>query len=126
MSSRWGHLQTATDWCIKIPFGWSSCFAQLAQLCPEAVDYAVSTQSPNDSFIEWGGGYYFPDLFAVDRADRWDLLARQARRTWALMQKNNTRIIGFNVAKLDSPDALKAYEIFARQTDGLLAILAFQ
>ena len=42
------------------------------------------------------------------------------------MQKNNTRVIGFNVAKLDSPDALKAYEIFARQTDGLLAILAFQ
>ena len=193
MSSRWGHIQTATDWCInlpvlmagtegtkqsqvrnfdpgtidwkdtrsavsfistdgdnvqlfegnffrssegksfwgnsgrgKIPFGWSSCFAHLAQLCPGAIDYAVSTQSPNDSFIEWGGGYYFPDLFAVDRADRWNLLAHHARRTWALMQKNNTRVIGFNVAKVDSPDARKAYEVFARQTDGLLAILVFQ
>jgi hypothetical protein len=193
MSSRAGHIQTATDWCInlpvlmagtaraeqsrvknldpgmidwndkrgavsfistdgdnvqwfegnffrssagksywgnpergKIPFGWSCCFAQLAQLCPGAIDYAVSTQSSNDSFIEWGGGYYFPDLFGIDRADRWELLAHHARRTWALMQKNNTRIIGFNVAKLDSPDALKAYEVFARQTDGLLAILVFQ
>jgi hypothetical protein len=192
-SSRWGHIQTATDWCInlpilmagtetatqsrvknfdpaaidwndkrsavsfistdgdnvqwfegnffrgaaggsywsnpdrgKIPFGWSCCFAQLAQLCPEAIDYASSTQSPNDGFVEWGGGYYFPDLFAVERADRWELLARHARRTWTLMQKNNTRIIGFNVAKLDSPDALKAYEVIARQTDGLLAILVFQ
>jgi hypothetical protein len=193
ISSRWGHLQTATDWCInlpvlmaatetieparakglnprtidwhdtrsavsfissdgdnvqwfegsffrgssgqsywgnpergKIPFGWSGCFAQLTQLCPEAIAYAVSTQSPNDQWIEWGGGYYFPDLFAVDRSERWELLARHARRTWALMQKNNTRIIGFNVAKADSPDARKAYEIFAGQTDGLLGILVFQ
>ena len=193
MSSRRGHIQTATDWCLnlpvlmagtesvrpsrtkdfdpraidwndtrsavsfissdgdnvqwyegnffrsgdgrnywsnpnrgKIPFGWSCCFAHLAQLCPEAIDYAVSTQSPNDAFIEWGGGYYFPDLFAADCASRWELLAKHARRTRALMMKNNTCVIAFNVAKLDSPDALKAYEVFARQTDGLLAILVFQ
>jgi hypothetical protein len=193
LSSRWGHIQTATDWCInlpvlmagteqgesarvkhldpesidwndtrsavsfistdgdnvqwfegnffrsdasksywsnpdrgKIPFGWSCCFAHLAQLCPEAIDYAVSLQSPQDSFIEWGGGYYFPDRFSLARADRWELLGQQARRTWALMRESDTRVIGFNVAKLDSPDAQKAYEVFARQTDGLLAILVFQ
>jgi hypothetical protein len=110
----------------KLPFGWSCCFAHLAQLCPEAIDYAVATQSPNDSFIEWGGGYYYPDRFGLKRSNRWELLAQHARRTWALMKKNNTRIIGFNVSKLDSSDALKAYEVFARQTDGLLAILVFQ
>ena len=110
----------------KLPFGWSCCFAHLAQLCPEAIDYAVATQSPNDSFIEWGGGYYYPDLFGLKRPNRWELLAQHAQRTWALMKKNNTRIIGFNVSKLDSSDALKAYEVFARQTDGLLAILVFQ
>jgi hypothetical protein len=192
MSSRWGHIQTATDWCLnlpvlmagtgkpdpsrtqsfdprridwndtrsavsfistdgdnvqwfegsffrggggsywsnpdrgQIPFGWSCCFAHLAQLCPEAIEYAVSTKTPNDTLVEWGGGYYFPDLFALDRADRWELLAQHARRTWAMMQRNDTRVIGFNVARLDSPDALKAYEVFARQTDGLLAILVFQ
>jgi hypothetical protein len=193
MSSRRGHIQTATDWCInlpvlmagtedakhsrvrsfdpgtidwndnrsgvsfistdgdnvqwfegnffrshesgsywsnpqrgKIPFGWSSCFAHLAQLFSGAIDYAASTQLPNDSFIEWGGGYYFPDLFGVDRVDRWELLAQHARRTWSLMEKNNTRVIGFNVARLDSPDALKAYDVFARQTEGLLGILVFQ
>jgi hypothetical protein len=193
LSSRWGHIQTATDWCHnlpvlmagtegveqarvrhfdpstidwadarsavtfistdgdnvqwwegsffrsgggqsywgspdrgRIPFGWSCCFTHLAQLCPEAIDYAVSTQSPNDDFIEWGGGYYFPDLFAADRADRWELLAQHARRTWALMRMNDTRLIGFNVARLDSPDTRRACEVFAGQTDGLLAILAFQ
>ncbi len=110
----------------KFPFGWSCCFAHLAQLCPEAIDYAVGTQSPNDSFLESGGGYYYPDRFGLKRPNRWEVLARHAQRTWALMKKNNTRIIGFNLAKVDSADALKAYEVIARQTDGLLAILVFQ
>ncbi|MGA2093770.1 MAG: hypothetical protein ABSH16_10245 [Sedimentisphaerales bacterium] len=109
-----------------IPFGWSCCFAHLSQLCPEAIDYAAATQSPNDWFVEFGGGYYYPDLFGLKRPNRWELLGRHARRTWELMKKNNTRIIGFNVSKLDSSDALKSYEIFASQTDGLLAILIFQ
>jgi hypothetical protein len=193
MSTRWGHIQTATDWAVnlpvlmagtieagqskaknfdprtidwndtrsavsfvdtdgdnvdwsegdffraknsknywaspdrgKLPFGWTCCFAHLDQLCPEAIDYAVATQSPNDSFIEGGGGYYYPDLFGLNRSNRWEMLAQHAQRTWALMKKNNTRVIAFNVSKCDSSDALKAYEVFARQTDGLLAILVFQ
>jgi len=110
----------------KIPFGWSCCFAQLAQLCPPAIDHALATRSPNDSFIEWGGGYYYPDHFGSERTNRWELLARQSRRTWALMKKTNTRIIGFNFAQHDSSDARKAYEVIAGQTDGLLGILIFQ
>jgi len=110
----------------RIPFGWSCCFAHLSQLCPQAVDYAVSTRRPNDGFLEWGGGYYYPDLFARERPDRWGLLARHARRTWNLMRRNNTRVIGFNVEKPGSADARKSYEVFARETDGLLAILVFQ
>lgn len=110
----------------RIPFGWSCCFAQLAQLCPQAIEYAAATRTVNDSFIEWGGGYYYPDHFAMNRKDRWELLAQQARRTWALMQKTGTRIIGFNVHEHDSADAMKAYEVFARETDGLLGILVFQ
>src|SRR5665213_739642 len=110
----------------KTPFSWSCCFAQLAQLCPEAVEYAMATRTTNDSFVEWGGGYYYPDHFGLDRTNRWELLGRQARRTWKLMKKTGTRIIGFNVIRCDSPEAREAYEVFARQTDGLLAILAFQ
>jgi hypothetical protein len=190
LSARWGHIQTATDWCSnlpvlmagtevthspkaqsfdprtidwndrrsavsfistdgdnvqwfevnffrnvdywgnpdrgKIPFGWSCCFSQLSQLCPGAIDYALETRSPRDTFIEWGGGYYYPDRFGSNRPNRWELLARQAQRTWALMKINNTRMIGFNCAIYDSPDARKAYEVFARETDGLLAIFVFQ
>ena len=55
-----------------------------------------------------GGGYYYPDLFARERPRRWELLAQHARHTWALMQRTGTHIIGFNMAKLDSPDALRS------------------
>ena len=109
-----------------IPFGWSACLAHLAQLCPPALEKAAAEQGPNDRFIEWGGGYYYPDLFALERPDRWALLARHARRTWALMRQTGTRVIGFNVARHDAPDARKACEVFAAETDGLLAILVFQ
>lgn len=189
-SSRYGHIQTATDWCMnlpvlmagsekaeipkpkwlpssidwtdrrsaitfvqtdgdnvqwlqgnffhantdywaspdrgKIPFGWSACLAHLAQLTPQAIDYAVESRSQNDFFLEWGGGYYYPDHFAADRQDRWDLLARHARRTWSLMQKTGAQIIGFNVQQHDSADAKKAYEVFAKEMDGILGILVFQ
>jgi hypothetical protein len=42
------------------------------------------------------------------------------------MKKTNARMIGFNFAKFDSPEARKACEVFASQTDGLLAILVFE
>jgi len=110
----------------KTPYGWSCCFDHLAQLCPQAIEYALATRSTNDWFIEWGGGYYFPDHFGLKRPNRWELLAKQAERTWDLMKRANTRIIGFNFSQYDSPEAIKAYEVFADETEGLLAILAFQ
>lgn len=110
----------------RVPFGWSCCFAHLSQLCPPAVDRAAADQTANDRFLEWGGGYYYPDLFAADRPGRWDLLARHARRTWGRMKRDNTRVIGFNVADPESADAQRAYATFARETDGLLGILVFQ
>jgi len=110
----------------KIPFGWSCCFAHLTQLCPQPIAYATATRTTNDWFVEFGGGYFYPDRFAMDRPNRSELLARHARRTWELMKKTNTRIIGFNFSRWDSSNARRACEGFAGQTDGLLAILAFQ
>jgi len=190
LSSRYGHIQTATDWCLNLPvlmagtekldlpkmpgldpakmdwndsrsavsfiitdgdnvqwlqgnffgndsywgnpergkepFGWSCYFDQLGQLCPQAIEYALATRTTNDCFIEWGGGYYYPDHFGLQRGNRWELLAQHARRTWALMKQTNTRMIGFNFTQCDSPAARQACQVFAGQTDGLLAIFALQ
>jgi hypothetical protein len=117
----WGNAERG-----RIPFGWSCCFSELTQLCPQAIDYALETRTANDRFVEWGGGYYYPDLFGLQRPNRWQLLADHARRTGRLMSRTGTRIIGFNVWRLDSPDTVTALETIAREMDGLLAILAFQ
>jgi hypothetical protein len=110
----------------KIPFGWSFPAAHLAQLCPQALKYAVQTETTNDWLVEWHGGYYYPDLFATKRTNRWELLGEQAARTWELMQKSGEHIIGFNIRYLDRPDAKKAFQTIAANTDGVLGILAFQ
>ena len=89
---------------------------ELSQLCPQVIAHALATRTDNDYFIEWGGGYYYPDLFGLERPDRWDLLARHARRTQSTdEEQRHCASIGFNVWRYDSPDALKAYEIVARE-----------
>lgn len=110
----------------EFPFGWSCCFTHLVQLCPAAIEYAAKTGSANDSFIEWGGGYYYPELFGTKRSNPDEILAIHSRRTWKLMQSSGTNIIGFNMGAIEGPTAMKAYQTFAGQTDGLLAILAFK
>ncbi|QEH34723.1 hypothetical protein OJF2_32650 [Aquisphaera giovannonii] len=110
----------------KIPFGWSCPFAHLAQLGPVLIDRAREQQGPNDTFVEWGGGYYYPDLFARDRPDARGLLAEHARRTADLMRRTGARIIGFNVLDVDSPEAVRSYRAIAGASRGLAAILVFQ
>lgn len=120
-SDFWGHPDRG-----QMPFGWSCCLAQLEQVCPLALDYAVATRKPNDSLIEWGGGHFLLDVFAQERADRWQLVAQQARRTWAWMRNCQARTIGFEMLNLESDDARQALQTFAAQTDGLLAIFAIE
>lgn len=110
----------------RIPFGWTGPFTHLAQLVPQATAYAAETATPNDELIEWHSGYFYPDLFALERPDRWKLLAEQTRRSWVQMRRNGTRIIGYNFRYLDKPDTQKTLEVIAAQTEGLTAILAFQ
>lgn len=110
----------------ELPFGWTAPLTHLTQLVPQAVDYAIETATTNDAFVEWHSGYFYPDLFAHERADRWELLAEHTRRSWAMMQRAGVDIIGYNFRHLDQPDAKTALEVIAKQTDGLLAILAFQ
>jgi hypothetical protein len=117
----WGNTERG-----KIPFGWSFPAAHITQLCPQALEYAVQTATTNDWLVEWHGGYYYPDLFGNKRTNGWELLGEHAASTWAMMQKSGEHIIGLNIRYLDKPDAQRALQIIATNTDGLLGILAFQ
>ena len=88
---------------------------------------SVETRTGNDWFVEWGGGYYYPDLFALERPNRWQPLAREARRTWAMMTNHRHADHRLQLPRAAiRPTPCRAYEVFARETDGLLAILVFQ
>ena len=110
----------------QIPFGWSCPFDHLQQLCPEAMETMIQSKGPNDHFIEWGGGYFYPNHFGAKRNNRWPLLAAHAKQTWELMKRAHTDIVGFNLTDLDQEDALWAYKTWVAQTDGLLAVLVFR
>lgn len=109
----------------KFPFCWTSCLSQLVQVCPAAVDYAATTQPKDIAFIEFGGGYYYPDHFGKRRTEK-DLLAQHARRVWANMQRAGSKILCVNCRDLSSQAALQAFETYAREMPGLWGILAIQ
>jgi hypothetical protein len=109
----------------RFPFGWTTCVAEMMSICPEVVEYLVHTQKAGASVVEYGAGYHFPDIFGALRPEP-DLLARHARRVSETMGKSGIRIFGFICINVDSPEARAAYEIYAREIDGLAGMLAVQ
>ncbi len=110
----------------KFPFGWTSCLASLSQTCPYTIDHLVDTQPQATSFIEFAGGYHFPDHFATERPNREELLRVHARRTWKNMQRVGVKVFGLICEDIDSPNALEAYQIYAEEMDGIVGIMAIQ
>lgn len=105
----------------KFPAGFTTCLADLAQACPDAVSLLAETAPSQTSVILFGGGYFYPDLFATHFAPerRRELLAQHARRVGWHMRQTNCRTLLFICMELDSPAALDAYDIFAREIEGL-------
>ncbi|HBG25566.1 MAG: hypothetical protein A2Y10_05060 [Planctomycetes bacterium GWF2_41_51] len=110
----------------KFPMGWSSCLAQLAQVCPEAIDYLSATQPDNSTLVEFSGGYFYPDLFAVNRSNRLEVLTKHARKLSFQMNRSGARTLCFIVRDVNSPAAKEAYQVFANEIDGLVGMIALQ
>ena len=94
---------------------------------PGRAGFAEATPStrcpPNATAVEFGGGYYFPDRFGEKR-DEPDLLAKQARKTWANMRAVNSDVLCLIFDDLKSDKAREAMKIYAREMPGLKGILA--
>jgi hypothetical protein len=109
----------------KIAMGWTVCAADLLQLCPYTLDYLRDTATPNDDFLLFGGGYYYPDWFGKDR-NQPNLLAQHARRLGKYMDKCGIRLFAINSQDWDGPEAMAAYETDVREMPGLNAIFSIQ
>ncbi len=109
----------------KLPFGWTIPAVDLLQLCPYTLDFLRDSQIAADDFILYGGGYFYPDLFGVDR-NRMKCLEGHARRIRKYMKHCGLKLILFNSMDWDSSSALEAYEVYANEIPELEGILTVQ
>lgn len=185
--SRWGHFNTASNWCVNLPFlsaargkvvlarshekpvatinfgdssvfhsfvmsdgdnmqwsmgrftdsksfygnprrgliSWTSCPVNLSQVSPYTWNDIADMQE-GSSLIEYGGGYHYPDLFAVNRPNREALLVQFARRLNRHMKKLGVTVLGFICMDVHSDAAREAFQVYAREIENLTGILAVQ
>ncbi len=107
------------------PIGWTCCYVDLAQLCPYTLDYLFRTATPQDDFVLYGGGYYYPDLFG-SRGGGASLMRTHARRIGQYMRLGGIRSLAFNAAQWDSDAAMRAYTACAEEIPGLLGVFTVQ
>ncbi len=109
----------------EFPMGWTGCLANLKQICPYVLDNLAETQPEQTGFVEFAGGYYYPDIFGAKRNGK-DLLAKHARRISDYMKATGAKVFGFICQDLDSEGAKKAYKIFAENIDDIYGMIAIQ
>jgi hypothetical protein len=80
--------------------------------------------TPNDDFVLYSGGYYYPDHFGERREE--DVLRLHARRMGEYMRMGGLRTIASNAMDWDSPQALRAYNTFVEEIPELEGIFTVQ
>jgi hypothetical protein len=109
----------------SLPFGWTTCAGQMAEMLPATLDYIAETQPDNVSIIDYGGGYHYPDLMG-ERTNTELALRTHAKKVNFHMQKNGVKVFGFICYDLDSPEAKFAYQIYAEELEDLTGMIAVQ
>lgn len=113
-------------YCSKIPMTFTTCMVNLSMAAPDVLNCLIDRQPDNVSFVEYGGGYYYPDLFAENRSNRWDLLRDFARIVNKHMQRVGCKVFGFICRNIDSENAMQAYHIFAEELHDIAGMIAVQ
>ncbi|WP_186804876.1 GxGYxYP domain-containing protein [Limihaloglobus sulfuriphilus] len=108
------------------PMSWTTCVSHLVQACPEVADYLAASQPDNAAVIEYGAGYYYPDLFGEKRYDRLSYLRRHAKDINEQLKKSGTKVFGFITMDCDSEDAFDAYKVYAEELDSVIGMVAIQ
>ncbi|MDD3036560.1 GxGYxYP domain-containing protein [Bacteroides sp.] len=110
----------------RSPVSWTLCPVNLSVVSTSTWNRFVSMKKDNSSVIEYGGGYQYPDEFAKNRPNREELLTEFARRMNWHFKKLNIKIFGFICKDVFSKEARQAYDIYAREIEGLTGMIAIQ
>lgn len=109
-----------------IPVSWTLCPINLSVVSTSTWNRIAMAKKENSSIVEYGGGYQYPDLFAMNRPNRKELLVRFAQRINWHLKKLNVKIFGFICKDVFSKEAQEAFEIYAKEIDGLTGMIAIQ
>lgn len=104
------------------PMGFTVATSDLADFAPVVIDRLAQTKPEETSVIHFSG-YYYPDLFAVDRPGRETALRELARTKARQMKKTGATIMTFIAQDTSSPNARQAMQIFAEEIQPLLGML---
>lgn len=117
----------ASDDHGKFPIGFGVPIGCLREACPVALDHLAATQPAATTAIE-ASGYIFPDVFgeALDPTARRERLAMHARRVAQSMAATGATSLISICRDVDSPAALEAFGIFAREIPQLAGMFVIQ
>ncbi len=104
--------------------GWGLPFADLMQTGVDTFRYLRKTQPENTSIVLLPG-YFFPDELgaALGKEKRLEILKKHSARIEHYLKKSGTGIFSFLSADYDSPAALAAYAVFAKEIPSLTGML---
>jgi len=110
----------------ELAMSFTTCAVNLAMVAPDVWTRIVLTQTENTGVVEYGGGYYYPDLFGIKHPDAEKLLRQLAQKISVRMKATGVKVFGFICKDLYSEAAKKAYQIFAEEIDPLIGMIAVQ
>ncbi|WP_418213707.1 hypothetical protein [Bacteroides difficilis] len=116
----------SNEYNSEIPMTFTTCMVNLSMAAPDVLSVLMETQPKHVSLLEYGGGYYYPDLFASKRPNREELLRNFARIVSGHLQRIGLKVFGFICNDLDSKESLEAYRIFAEELEDIVGMIAVQ
>lgn len=110
----------------KVGLSWTLCPTELSIISPFTWNSLAEIQKDNFSYLEYGGGYQYPDLFAVNRPNRIELLKEFARRVNYHLKEIGIKIFGFICRDVSSKAAQEVFQIYAEEMEDITGMLAVQ
>jgi hypothetical protein len=125
-----GFLNNKDYWAnsnnAALPMSFTTCVLNLSLAGADVYRYLLQSQPDHTSVVEYGGGYYYPDLFAKARPDAEKILRQYAAMINVQMKRTGAKVFGFICRNIASEEAIKAYRIYAEEIDGLTGMIAVQ
>lgn len=110
----------------NIGLTWTLCPINLSVVSPLTWNSIAEVQTHKFSYLEYGGGYQYPDLFASKRPNRLELVREFAKRINFHLKKLDIKIFGFICRNVSSQDSQDAFQIYAEEMEDITGMLAVQ